>query len=353
MRTASLTEPARVGSTNGAGGGLSASVASVGVSADLIDSGWSEDSALVVSVAIGNASPNVYELDPIHVVVLMQLDPAHPERTLSLRAAFIGTGTPPRRIPKVEDWAFPPLPIAPGASQRVWILFRGYRFDGSQTPRKITLELPGLDPRDGPPLRLVLADPTRGALRWEISDSPPSTLTFGVSNVTLYAPALTATGSAGVIGWTSWLGRLRYDYGLSSLLLVERGGVLASPTSSFAGTGLFAHLEWPALTGGPEPARWSVGPYLGGSAHALVANASAPNEAGAQKPNVYGALAGEAGLALTWFAAPLAATPFPVSLPARRATTLAPRWSLRLGVTTWRVRSIWSTGMVSAAEFAF
>ena len=71
-------------------------------------------------------------------------------------------------------------------------MFRGYRYAGSDVPRKITVSLP--DAR-GRRVQVVIADPARGELRWETA--PPRTgAAYGVQNTAVFAPGFTATGIA-------------------------------------------------------------------------------------------------------------------------------------------------------------
>jgi hypothetical protein len=347
MRPARLTEP--VTATAGGASPVTATVVAIAVSSDVIDTGWTEDSGLVVSLQIANAGPTTYVLDPVHVVLLMQLDATKPDRTLSLEPEWMGTGTPPKRVPTIENWDYPPLPIPPGGKQTVWIVFRGYRFDGASAPRKLDLLIPA---PDGGSMHLVLADPARGDLRWELGKAA-TPVGAGIVSVSLAAPALSATGTAATVAWMSCWRRLRIDYGFSSVLLVERGGVLTSATSSFTGSGLFAHLEWPALVGGPESSRWAVGAYAGPTLYAIVPLPASALD-GTRKTLLYGVVSGEAGVGFTRFAPPFVPTPFPLTVgPRARLEALAPRWSVRIGVTTWWVDSIFSTGLVSSFVVSF
>src|SRR5262249_14865526 len=130
--------------------------------------------------------------------------------------------------------------IAPGETRRYWVVFRGYRYDASDVPRKITVMMP--DAR-GRRVQLVIADPGRGDLRWQIK--PPTTsLVYGFQNTSLFAPGLPATAVAGTISFVGPAGPLLWDAGLTSRLLVEPQGNLNSPTSAFMGSGVNGHATW-------------------------------------------------------------------------------------------------------------
>src|SRR5438045_3360886 len=58
--------------------------------------------------------------------------------------------------------------ILPGETRQAWVQFRGYRYPGSDVPRKVTIWFP--DAR-GRRVELVIADPGRGQ-RWTMDPLP-------------------------------------------------------------------------------------------------------------------------------------------------------------------------------------
>ena len=75
-------------------------------------------------------------------------------------------------------------------------MFRGYRYPGSDVPRKVTISLP--DAR-GRRVQLVIADPARGQLRWEVTPFA-GTMIYGIQNTALIGPALDGMGMSALIG---------------------------------------------------------------------------------------------------------------------------------------------------------
>ena len=75
-----------------------------------------------------------------------------------------GAGTVPDDSPTVVA-DMPTLVVEPGGTARAWVMFLGYRFDGSEVARRVTVNVPG---PDGENLRVTVADPARGALRWRL-----------------------------------------------------------------------------------------------------------------------------------------------------------------------------------------
>ncbi len=235
------------------------------------------------------------------------------------------------------DGAFPGAPpegadlnqidVAPGQTRSFWVLFRGYRFAGSDLPRRITLTMPDAE---GRALELVLADPAHGELRWEV---PPtrSAWYLGVQDSSLYGDYAQTTTISTRISRLARAGRFLWDAGLVSTLMVQVQGALRSASSSFMGTGLEAHLTLPLFPWGDPMQPIRLGPYLGRSdPDADRDRADAPAVACPPAPPIYGQGGPEAGLELDIGALRNAATPFPLS-PAGRNPL--PRWLVRVGYT--------------------
>jgi hypothetical protein len=229
--------------------------------------------------------------------------------------------------------------IPPGQSRVMWALFRGYRFEGSETPRRITLRVPV---EGGAPLLLVLADPARGALRWQ---TPPVTSgwSYGVKNVALLAPGMSGPAPSTEIVRVSRYGRILWDLGLLSTVFAEtKGHRLQSETNVFTGAGLTLHVTVPLLSWGSEQAPRQLGVFGGGST-SFVAEIPRPRDPGDMTPpHVYGFVQAEGGVELDVGAMRLARTPFPLA-PDGRAL---PRWTLRLGYV-----QTWAGGATSAGYF--
>jgi hypothetical protein len=235
--------------------------------------------------------------------------------------------------------------VPPGQRRAYWALFRGYRFPGSDVPRRIVVTLPGADGRR---LTLPLGDPARGLLRWNV---PPLTsgFMFGVQNTSLYGAHLEATGIATQVARFVRVGRVLLDAGISSRVLVETRGALASSTSSFVGLGLGTHAALPFLTWGPWQEPRSFALYGGGEAQLLVAIEKARMPGDMTPPSTYGAIAAEAGLELEVGARRPAASPFPLSTVERAL----PRWLVRVGYTHWWVGRGGSDGYTTSFRIAW
>src|SRR4029079_8074450 len=167
-----------------------------------------------------------YTLSAASISCWMELSPDAPGETRSLTPAGGGEGAFPSDL-SLEDQQLGSTTIPPGQSRRYWVLFRGYRYAGSDVPRKITVLLP--DPR-GRRIQVVIADPARGQLRWEVTPKRSGYM-YGIQNTSLLAPGLTATGIAGNLGLVAIAGPIMWDVGLTTRLLVQSQGRLNSPTS--------------------------------------------------------------------------------------------------------------------------
>jgi hypothetical protein len=307
-----------------AAGGLRVDAARLFLTDDTIETGVADGAALVVELTIANGAAHPYSLKQGALWCLMQIDARQPDQTRLLPPSMSGDGTFPGEPPEGGDLT--QIDVAPGQTRSFWILFRGYRFSGSELPRRITLTMPD---DEGRALELVLADPARGLLRWEV---PPTTSGWylGVQTGSLYGGYARATSIASSISRLARAGRFLWDVGLVSTVLVQVQGALRSTSSSFTGTGLDAHLTLPLFSWGEPTTPIRLGPYLGGQIQTLLAIQPTPNKANPQAPPVYGMGGPEAGLELDIGALRNAATPFPLS-PAGRNPL--PRWLVRIGYT--------------------
>src|SRR4029077_17859666 len=167
---------------------LSVELGHVFVTGDVLRSGMGEDSALAVVLGITNTGREPFTLSAGSMSCWMELSPDFPGETRSLTPAGGGEADFPGG--DLEDLKVGSATIAPGASRRFWVVFRGYRFAGSDAPRKITVSLP--DAR-GRRVQVVIADPARGDLRWETAPSRTAAA-YGVANTSVFAPGFTASG---------------------------------------------------------------------------------------------------------------------------------------------------------------
>ncbi len=311
---------------------------------DVLAGGVREDTALAVELDVTNAGAAVHDVSVASLSCLMELDPAARGQTLSLPLGAGGDGTFPGEGAG-DSLLVRGIPIPPGKTQTLWALFRGYRFAGSDVPRRVVVTIPGAD---GRPMRLGLADPGRGQSRWLVP-AQRSSIMLGIENTSLLGGRTKAMGVATEITLFRPLGRLLLDTSLSSLLLVQSQGSLTSPTSSFAGTGVNAHLALPVVTWGPELDPRRFGLYAGGQAQLLISVDPPPPSGQAPSPHVYGAFAAEGGLELEVGALQPARTPFPLTAV---GPTL-PRWFLRAGYTHWWIGGGGADGYTSSVRLAW
>ena len=191
----------------GAAGGVHADVTRLWLSEDVRSRGLAEDADLVVELRVRNDDARERKISPGALSCWMELDARRPGETRSLLPGGGGAGEFPGEPPD-EGSLLAAVTIPAGQSRLVWAIFHGYRFEGSDRPRRITLKIP-LD--DGA-LALDLADPARGALRWE---APPArgAVTIGVRNLSLFGGALHATVPSTEIVYASRRGPLLWDLG--------------------------------------------------------------------------------------------------------------------------------------------
>lgn len=311
---------------------------------DLIFEGVTEDTALVVELSLTNATARPFTLSTASLSCWMALDVARPGDTLSLSPAAGGEGPFPGDV-ELEDAGLAAVAVPPGQTRQAWVVFRGYRYAGSDVPRRITLLVPAVR---GQRMELVLADPARGTLRWNVP-ARTSGWMLGLQNTALGGNHLNGTAMSSQITRVARAGPLLWDISLASTLLVQSHGDLKSPTSSFVASGLNAHLTAPLLSWGPEQDPRQLGVYGGGQAHLLVAIDAQRAEGDTTPPQTYGALAAELGLELDIGALRPARSPFPLSAPGRAV----PRWFLRAGYVHWWAGGGGSDGYTTGFRLAW
>jgi hypothetical protein len=259
----------------------------------------------------------------------MEIDPVHPETGLSLTPVGGGEGRFPGELPDDPAAVLASLTISPGQTRTYWVMFRGYRFPNSDLPRRITLGVPSESKH---PLALVIADPARGNVRWNLAPRS-SVWTIGLDNASLFGNHLQAMVVGTEFGRLSQVGRLFWEAGLTSAVLIETHGDLTSSTSSFAGIGVNALAGTPLVEWGTPQAPRRIDVYGGGAALFLTEIQHQPVADKTVPPNFYGAFTADAGLELAVGALRPAPTPFPLAAPGRSL----PRWSVRAGYTHWWV----------------
>ena len=138
--------------------------------------GMGEDSVIAVELGITNAGREPDKVSAGSMWCWLELA-ADPGRD----AVADARGRRRRRLPQgvdLDDLKLGSVRIPAGATRSLWVVFRGYRFAGSDAPRKVTVSLP--DAR-GRRVQLVIADPARGELRWEMAPARTGT-TYGMQN---------------------------------------------------------------------------------------------------------------------------------------------------------------------------
>ncbi|HVU50650.1 MAG TPA: hypothetical protein VHL80_08170 [Polyangia bacterium] len=314
---------------------------------DVRDSGLDDDVDLVVELRVRNDDARPRQVSPGSFSCWMVLDAHRPGETRSLLPGGGGEGAFPG-VPPGDGSMLLPVVVPPGQSRDLWAIFHGYRFDGSDRPRRVTLKIP-LD--DGE-LALDLADPGRGALRWE---APPaqSGIAAGLHGASMIGGGLRGTMPGVDIAFVWRRGPVMWNVGLISSALIQTEGPLQSGTSSFSGVGLQAHLSLPLLSWGASANPRQLGLYGGGTAQGLVEIETAAemsmNLMTKTQARTYGLTTLEVGLELDLGALRFAPTPFPLA-PDRRSL---PRWSLRLGYVEGWAGGASGGGLVENLRFFF
>ena len=304
---------------------LSVELGHVFVTGDVMRSGMGEDSALAVVLGITNTGREPITVSAGSMSCWMELSPDLPGETRSLTPAGGGEGD--FQGVDLDDLKIGSSTIPPGATRHLWVVFRGYRFAGSDAPRKITVSLP--DAR-GRRVQIVIADPARGDLRWETAPARTGAA-YGVQNTALYAPGFTTRHRrgdlAGDAGGTDHvrprldLGPVPREQGPDALrnIRVHGRGRERAPDAALHHVGKLA---------GPAPAR----DCTVAAASMLLAEVTGAQHDSKVAPRTYGVVSLEGGVELDVGAhGQPAASPFPVSY----SRALLPRWTIRLGYTHW------------------
>jgi hypothetical protein len=338
-REVRLSEPAPA-----AADGLRLQVTRVFLNDEVLEDGVGEDTALIVELTASNAGPQPWIAKVSAFWCLLQVDLAHPDQTLLFPPSVDGEGSFPGQPPEPPELR--PIEVPAGQTRSFWVLFRGYRFAGSEVPRRVTLDVPGID---GRPIELTLADPARGFLRWKAAPRSSAYL-VGFRNDSFYGSYLQGNTSSMQVSRIASAGPLLWDAGFSTTLLVETQGRLQSPTSSFSNLGLDAHLTAPLWRWGAlrDPRR--IGLYAGAEVQVLTAVMPPAQPGVKQTPIVYGAFEPEVGLELDIGALRTASTPFPLD---DAGPNPLPRWQIRYGYTHSWIGHGTSDGLVSSFRLAW
>jgi hypothetical protein len=300
----------------------------------VIGIGLNENSILGLVLDVTSVGAEPYTLSATSISCWLELSPELPGETLSLTPAGGGEGESPGEL-RVAS-----IVIPPGQTRTYWVQFRGYRYPGSDVPRRIVIALP--DAR-GRRLELVIADPARANLRWEVEPLPLGG-GLGFQQTVLSGSALDATAMAVQFDDFGRAGPILWDAGVTLRLLVERAGQLTSETSGFTGIGWHAHVAVPLVGWGPWQSPRLLGPNVGGEAQWL----SGIRHAG-ENEDSKGVLAAEGGLEMDFGAQLPVASPFPITL----SRPPLPRWTARVGYTHWWFRGGNSGGATLGLRLGF
>jgi len=323
---------------------LKVEVTAVILSDEVPRQGVAEDAVVGVSLRVRNDGGVSYTFNASSCWLFLEGDERHPEKTLSFAPAGGGEGEPPRELD--EDTPLRAVPVAPGETRSLWVLFRGYRFPGSDIARRVTMTLPGLD---GQPLHVLLADPARADLRWEVAP-PTSRIMPAIQSASLLGAQTKSQIAGSALARVATAGRFLWDVELRSGLAVQTEGRLKSALSTFSVSAIALHLTAPLWTWGPyqDPTRFGV--FAGGGGAVWSALITTAQARAGEKPNVYGAWFVDAGLELDFGTWRPAATPFPLSLDPKPGL---PRWSLRLGYTQSWFGNATSAGYMTGLRLSF
>lgn len=337
-RQVRLNEPVEA-----AAGGLHVEVAGAFLNDETIEDGVGDGTALIVELTASNSGPQTWIAPASGFWCLLQVDTAHSDQTLMLPPSIDGQGPFPGKPPEVPE--LKPIEVPAGQTRSFWVLFRGYRFAGSDIQRKVTLNVPGID---GRPIELTLADPARGRLRWKVAPQSSAYL-VGFQNDAFYSSYLQAITSSMQLSRIATAGPLLWDVGISTTLLVESEGRLRTPDSSFSNYGLNAHLSAPLKKWGDVSNPRRIAFYAG--AEVQVLTAVMPAEPGGKRTIIaYGAFDPEVGLELNVGALRAAATPFPLD---NAGPNPIPRWQIRYGYTHSWIGHGTTDGLVGSFRLAW
>jgi len=337
-------QPTEVIRPDTAGEGLEVAVSTLALPEELIERGVTEDAALAVGLRLHNGGEKTYGFSAASCWLLLEGDDRRPAETLSFAPAGGGEGEVPGELD--DDLAFRAVNVAPGETRTVWIVFRGYRFPKSDVARRVVLAMPGLG---GQPVRLRLADPSQGDLRWE-TPTPRSRFMVAISGSTLFGAETKSQLAGSTLSRVARAGRFLWDVGLDSGFAVQSEGRLVSSRSSFATLKLGLHLTAPLVTWGPwqDPRRFGV--FGGGGMGVWTALPTPAETRAGEQPRAYGHGFMDLGVEFDFGTWRPAATPFPLGIDPKPGL---PRWSLRLGYTqSWFAHGT-SPGYMTAASFSF
>lgn len=338
-RPVRLSEPALA-----AAGGLRVEVERVFLNDEVLDDGVGDNTALIVELAVSNASPRPYSVKASTLWCLLAVDVTQPGETRLLPPSVDGAGPFPGELP--DPLLLEPIEVPAGQTRSFWILFRGYQFPGSEIPRRVTMNLPGID---GQTLSVELADPARGFLRWKVAPKR-SAFMVGFQSDSFGGSYLQGSSTSVRISRIASAGPLLWDLGFSETVLVQTQGRLQAPLSSFSSVGLEAHLTLPIWKWGAPLDPRRIGLYVGAETQFLAALMPPPPPDVTPKPITYGAFDPEVGLELDVGALRTAATPFPLANEGRNPI---PRWLIRYGYTHAWIGHGTTDGFVSSLRLAW
>jgi hypothetical protein len=325
-------------------GGLRVEVQRAFLNDEVLEDGVGDDAALIVEFTVSNASPLPYNVKASTLWCLLAVDVAHPGETRLWPPSVDGEGAFPGALP--EPLLLEPIDVPAGQTRSFWVLFGGYRFPGSEIPRRVTLNMPGID---GQTMHLELADPARGFLRWNVAPKR-SAFTIGFQNDSFLGSYLKGSSSSMRISRIARAGPVLGDLGFSETVLVQNQGRLQAPLSSFSNIGLEAHLTVPIWKWGAPLDPRRIGLYAGAETQFLAAMMPPAPAGVTPKPIAYGAFDPEVGLELDVGALRTAATPFPLANEGRNPI---PRWLIRYGYTHSWIGHGTTDGFVSSLRLVW
>ena len=132
-----------------AAGDLHVEVTGAFLDDEALEDGVGDGTALIVELTASNSGPQPWIAPASGFWCLLQVDTAHPDQTLMLPPSIDGQGPFPGQPPEPPE--LKPIEVPAGQTRAFWVLFRGYRFAGSDIERRVTLNVPGID---GHPIEL-------------------------------------------------------------------------------------------------------------------------------------------------------------------------------------------------------
>ena len=314
---------------------------------DTLVDGVEDEATIAVQLTVTNRGVTPYQLGLARTSLWLALDPRRPDATLSWAPIGGGDGTAPDELTVVAT--LPTIVVPPGQSARAWVQFRGYRFDGSEIPRQVTLNIPGPPGSRAEVIRVTLADPARGTLRWR-APARRSQLMVGFHNTTFVGGAFQGMAPATVLARVARLGPLLWDVGLVSGMAIQQKGLLKSSTSAFSTIGLLAHVTMPLFSWGAGHDVNRFGLYAGGGAAVWSSVLTTDETKAGQLPSTVGVWSTNGGIELSFGSVVPAATPFPLEPQPHPGL---PRWGLRFGYTQAWLAGGTAGGLVSTFRVQF